>query len=100
MGVPSETIEQFGAISPETARAMASAVRQLFKTDYGIGVTGVAGPDMQEGKPVGTVYIAIAGPQGIVDGRGPGYRGSREDQKRYAVMAALNLLRLHLVGLR
>jgi competence/damage-inducible protein CinA-like protein len=100
MGVPSETIEQFGAISPETARAMASAVRQLFKTDYGIGVTGVAGPEMQEGKPVGTVYIAIAGPQGIVDGRGPGYRGSREDQKRYAVMAALNLLRLHLVGLR
>lgn len=100
MGVPRETIEQFGAVSPETARAMASVVRQLLKTDYGIGVTGVAGPDMQEGKPVGTVYIAIAGPQGLVDGRGPGWRGSREDQKRLAVLAALNLLRLHLEGVK
>ncbi|MEO7020908.1 MAG: competence/damage-inducible protein A [Ktedonobacteraceae bacterium] len=100
MGVPRETIEQFGAISPETARAMASSVRQLLKADYGIGVTGVAGPEMQEGQPVGTVYIAIAGPQGLVDGRGPGWRASREDQKRLAVIAALNLLRLHLEGLR
>lgn len=98
MGVPRETIEQHGAISPETARAMARAVRQLFKADYGLGITGVAGPDMQEGQPVGTVYIAIDGPQGIVDGRGPGYRGGREDQKRLAAMATLNLLRLHLDG--
>lgn len=100
MGVPRETVEQFGAVSPETARAMASAVRQLLKADYGIGVTGVAGPEMQEGKPVGTVYIAIAGPEGFVDGRGPGWRGSREDQKRLAVLAALNLLRLHLEGVK
>lgn len=100
MGVPRETIEQFGAISAETARAMASSVRQLLKADYGIGVTGVAGPEMQEGQPVGTVCVAIAGPQGIVDGRGPGWRGSREDQKRLAVLAALNLLRLHLEGLK
>ncbi len=100
MGVPRATIEQFGVISPETARAMASAVRQLLKADYSIGVTGVAGPEMQEEKPVGTVYIAIAGPHGLVDGRGPGWRGSREDQKRLAVLAALNLLRLHLEGVK
>lgn len=98
MGVPRETIEQFGAVSPETARAMATAVRHLLKADYGIGVTGVAGPEMQEERPVGTVYIGIDGPQGIVDGRGPGWRGSREDQKRLATLAALNLLRLHLEG--
>ena len=98
MGVPLETIERFGAISPETARAMAEAVRDLLKADYGIGVTGVAGPDTQEEKRVGTVYIALAGPQGIVNGRGPGWGGSREDQKRLSVMAALNLLRLHLEG--
>jgi nicotinamide mononucleotide (NMN) deamidase PncC len=79
---------------------MASAVRGLFKADYGLGVTGVAGPEMQEGKPVGTVYIAIAGPQGIIDGRGPGWRGGREDQKRLATLTALNLLRLHLEGLK
>lgn len=96
MGVPRETIERYGAISAETARAMASAVRQLLNTDYGLGVTGVAGPDKQEEQPVGTVYLAIAGPQGIVDGRGPGWRGGREDQKRHAVLAALDLLRLHL----
>lgn len=100
MGVPPEVIEQFGVISPETARAMASAARQLLKADYALGITGVGGPEPQEGKPVGTVYIAIAGPQGIVDGRGPGWRGDREDQKRQAVLAALNLLRLHLEGLR
>ncbi|HEY3991579.1 MAG TPA: competence/damage-inducible protein A [Ktedonobacteraceae bacterium] len=100
MGVPREIIEQFGVISPETARAMASAVRQLLKADYGIGVTGVAGPEMQEEQPVGTIFIAIAGPQGIVDGRGPGWRGGREDQKRQGVLASLNLLRLHLEGLR
>lgn len=96
MGVPREIIEKFGAVSPETARAMASAVRRLLKSDYGIGVTGVAGPEMQEEKPVGTVYIAIEGPQGFVDGRGPGWRGGREDQKRLATLSALNLLRLHL----
>lgn len=96
MGVPREVAEQYGVVSPETARAMASSVRELFHADYGIGVTGVAGPEMQEDKPVGTVYIALAGPQGIVDGRGPGWRGSREDQKRFATLAALNLLRLHL----
>jgi len=100
MGVPREIIEQYGVISAETARAMASAVRQLLKADYGLGVTGVAGPEMQEGQPVGTIFMAIAGPQGIVDGRGPGWRGGREDQKRHAVLASLNLLRLHLEGLR
>ncbi len=100
LGVPRETIEQFGVVSPETARAMAQAVRRLLKADYGLGVTGVAGPEEQEGKPVGTVYIAIDGPQGVVDGRGPGWRGGREDQKRQATLAALNLLRLHLAGLR
>lgn len=98
LGVPYETIERYGAVSVETARAMAEAVRHLLQTDYGVGITGVAGPDTLEEKAVGTVYIAIAGPQGLVDGRGPGWRASRVDQKRLAVMAALNLLRLHLEG--
>ena len=100
MGVPGEIIEQHGAVSPETARAMASAARQLLQADYGIGVTGVAGPDLQEGKPVGTVYIAIAGPQGIVEARRPDWRDSREEQKRLTVLTALNLLRLHLEGIK
>ena len=100
MGVPHEVIEQYGTISEETARAMAHAIRERFETDFGLGITGVAGPDMQEDKPAGTVYIAIEGPEGVVTGMGPGWRGSREDNKRVAALAALNLLRLHLEGVK
>ncbi|HEY1354638.1 MAG TPA: competence/damage-inducible protein A [Ktedonobacteraceae bacterium] len=100
MGVPRASIEQFGMVSAETACAMAQAVRRFLNADYGLGVTGVCGPEEQEGKPVGTVYIAIEGPQGCIQGRGPGWRSNREDQKRLATLAALNLLRLHLHGLR
>jgi len=100
MGVPHEIIEQYGAISEETARAMAHAIREQLGADFGLGITGIAGPDQQEGKPVGTVHIAVEGPEGVVTAMGPGWRGSREDNKRFAVLAALNLLRLHLEGVK
>jgi nicotinamide-nucleotide amidase len=100
MGVPPEVLERYGAISEETARAMAHAVRERLGADFGLGITGIAGPDMQEGKPIGTVHIAIEGPGGVVTGMGPGYRASREDQKRLAALAAMNLLRLHLEGVK
>ncbi len=100
MGVPREVIDQYGVVSEQTARAMAHAVRELLHADYGLGITGVAGPDKQEDKPVGTVHIAIEGPGGMVTGMGPGWRASREDTKRLSVLAALNLLRLHLEGVK
>ncbi len=100
MGVPREIVEQYGVVSEETARAMAHAVREQMGADYGLGITGVAGPEKQEDKPVGTVHIAIEGPEGVVTGMGLGWRGSREDNKRFAVLAALNLLRLHLEGIK
>jgi nicotinamide-nucleotide amidase len=100
MGVPREVIEQYGVISEETARAMAHAVRERLGADYGLGITGVVGPEKQEDKPVGTVYIAVEGPGGVVTGIGPGWRASRDDNKRLAVLAALNLLRLHLEGVK
>jgi len=100
LGVPQEIVDQYGVISVETARAMAHAIRERLSADYGLGITGVAGPDSQEGKPVGTVHIAVAGPDGVVTGMGPGWRGSRADQKRLAVNAALNLLRLYLEGVK
>ncbi|HZS79579.1 MAG TPA: competence/damage-inducible protein A [Ktedonobacteraceae bacterium] len=100
MGVPREVIDKYGVVSEETARAMAHAIREYFHADYGVGITGVAGPEKQEDKPVGTVYIAIEGPEGFVTGMGPGWRASREDNKRLAVLAALNLLRLHLEGVK
>lgn len=98
MGVPHEILDRHGAVSEEMARAMAHAIREHFKTDFGIGVTGVAGPDKQEDKPVGTVHIAIEGPQGVVTDMGPGWRGGRSENKRYAVLSALNLLRRYLEG--
>jgi nicotinamide-nucleotide amidase len=98
MGVPSEILDRYGAVSEETARAMAHAVRERLGTDFGIGITGVAGPDKQEDKPVGTVHIAVEGPEGVVVGMGPGWRASRWDNKRYSVYAALNMLRRYLEG--
>jgi nicotinamide-nucleotide amidase len=98
MGVPQETVERYGVISEETARAMAHAVRERLGTDFGIGVTGVAGPDKQEDQPVGTIHIAVEGPQGTIVGMGPGWSSSRADNKRYAVLTALDLLRHYLQG--
>jgi nicotinamide-nucleotide amidase len=97
LGVPPETLEQCGAVSEETAHAMAHAVRTRLGTDFSIGITGVAGPDQQEGKPVGTVYIAVEGPDGVVTSGGQGWRISRSDNKRLAVLSALNLLRRYLL---
>lgn len=98
MGVPSEILDRYGAVSEETARVMAHVVRERLGTDFGIGITGVAGPDKQEDKPVGTVHIAVEGPEGVIVGMGPGWRASRWDNKRYSVYAALNMLRRYLEG--
>ena len=59
-GAPPEVIEAHGAISPETAEAMAEAARRSLNADIGVGITGVAGPAEQEGKAVGTVFAAIS----------------------------------------
>ena len=64
-GVPAETIREYGAISAETAAAMAQAARLRLGADVGVGVTGVAGPSEQEGKAVGTVFVALAS-EGVV----------------------------------
>ena len=63
-GVSREVVETHGVISAECAREMARVARERLSADMGIGVTGVAGPDEQEGKPAGTVHIALD------DGRG------------------------------
>ncbi len=63
LGVPGELLEGDGApgaVSPETAAAMAEGVRAAIGTDFGVSVTGVAGPGSSEGKPVGLVYIGLA----------------------------------------
>ena len=95
-GVPAEVIAAHGVVSIETARAMASAVRQQTGAGVGLSVTGVAGPDEQEGKPVGTIHIAVASPEGMRD-TSQRFRGPRGEIKLRAAYTALNLLRLHLL---
>jgi nicotinamide-nucleotide amidase len=98
MGVPHDLMKRYGVISEETAVAMAQAVRRFLDADIGLGITGVAGPDEQEGKPVGTVYIAIDGPYGLMTGVGSEEcaGSNREDNKQAATISALNLLRTYL----
>lgn len=64
LGVPQAVVDEHGVVSAECALAMADGVRRLCGTTWGISTTGVAGPEEQEGKPVGTVFVGIAGPDG------------------------------------
>lgn len=59
LGVNAETIEQFSAISAETAAEMAVGIRRLTGADISVSVTGNAGPEPSEGKPVGMIFIGI-----------------------------------------
>jgi nicotinamide-nucleotide amidase len=66
LGVPEETIANYGAVSTETAEAMAVGIRKVSGSDHAISVTGIAGPDGgTEDKPVGTVCIGYAGPEAV-----------------------------------
>ena len=95
-GVSREVVEQHGVISVETARAMAQAARERLRADIGVGVTGVAGPDTQEDKPVGTVHIAVASADWVRD-TSQRFNGGRAEIKWRAAQTALNLLRLSLL---
>lgn len=64
LGVPPGVVQERGVVSAECAVAMARGVRDLMATTYGVATTGVAGPQPQEGLPPGTVWIAVAGPEG------------------------------------
>jgi nicotinamide-nucleotide amidase len=67
LGVNPETIQKFGAVSEETVIEMAIGAKKRFKTDYVISTSGIAGPDGgTEAKPVGTIWIAIAHPDGVL----------------------------------
>ena len=94
-GVDAAIIEAHGAVSPETAQAMAQACRERLGADVGVGVTGVAGPDESEGKPPGTVHIGIASSQGKKT-FSRNVPGTRELIKRRAVIAALFELQRYL----
>ena len=95
LGVGEAVLAEHGAVSPQTAEALADGARQRLGATYGVGVTGVAGPDEQEGKPVGTVHVAVAGPEGVRS-RSVRLPGDRPRVRQLAVTAALDLLRREL----
>lgn len=98
LGVSREDIETYGAVSEQVARQMAEGVRRVCGTTYGVATTGIAGPSGgSEEKPVGTVWMAVAGPNGTVAQKKVHGRLRAQNIDR-ASSAAINLLRLYLLG--
>ncbi|HHW60378.1 MAG TPA: competence/damage-inducible protein A [Syntrophomonadaceae bacterium] len=97
LGVSADTLEQFGAVSKETAQEMARGIRLRAGTDYGIGITGLAGPDGgSPAKPVGRVYISLAGEKDCFV-KPMHFVGSRDAIRMLAAKTALDLLRRELL---
>lgn len=97
-GVPAELIEAEGAVSEAVARALAEGIRERVGSTYGIGVTGVAGPGGgTPEKPVGTVHIAVAGPDGTTHRR-LRLPFDRERVQSMSAALAMDLLRRRLDG--
>lgn len=93
VGVSQETLDRFGAVSPQTAKEMAEGIRRVMGTDLGISVTGVAGPDSDDrGNPVGCVYLALADGVETKVYRPEHLGEDRESIRRNAVEFALELL--------
>jgi len=98
VGVPHGLLVEHGAVSEEVARAMAAGVRERFSADWGIGITGVAGPTGGSvEKPVGLVHWAVAGPGGV-EARHRVFLGDRAIVREWSLNAALDLLRRELMG--
>jgi nicotinamide-nucleotide amidase len=98
LGVSPETLEQFGAVSAETAEAMAVGARRRTNSTYSMAITGVAGPDAGgEDAPVGTVYIAIADAAGTHVAHRQ-FLGDRTRVRTFTVQMSLDLLRRRIRG--
>ncbi len=94
LGVDEETIRWHGAVSPEVAAAMAQGARRVSGADLALALTGVAGPGGgTDEKPVGTVYIALARPDGTTDVKHRVHSGDRAQIQTRAAYAGLQLVR-------
>jgi PncC family amidohydrolase len=91
LGVDEGLLAVHGPVHPVVARQMAEGVRRLMGATFGLATTGVAGPDPQDGQPVGTVHLGFAGPGGST-ARSPRLSGDRATIRRKAVSGALELL--------
>jgi nicotinamide-nucleotide amidase len=96
LGVPADLLGRRGAVDPEVAAEMAAGVRSRLAATVGAATTGVAGPDPSDGKPVGTVYIAVSigpgAPAASTAVRSLALRGSRDEIRRETVTQCLRLL--------
>ena len=97
LGVSSNDLENHGAVSQEVIEQMATGARERLKTDYALATSGIAGPDGgTEEKPVGTVWISLAGPDGVISQRFH-FGEHRGRNIRRSALAALNMLRMELI---
>lgn len=99
LGVDATLLERRGAVDPQVAAEMAAGVRKALDADWGIATTGVAGPEEQDGQPVGTVYVAVDGPSGADSGSAGGGKvaslrlnGDRAEIRMESVRSVLALL--------
>jgi len=98
-GIAPELIERHGAVSAEVAQALAEGARERLGADLGVGVTGIAGPDGgSEDKPVGLVWLTVAGPGDATMTRSVHLPGGRADVRDRATTVAMHMLRRALLG--
>ncbi|MCH6162978.1 CinA family protein [Streptomyces marispadix] len=97
LGVDGALLEERGAVDADVACAMAEGVQEALSASWGLSTTGVAGPEPQDGRPVGTVFVAVSGPRGTVC-RGLELQGDRAEIRKLSVKAVLGLLHGELAG--
>ena len=90
-GVPEDLLAERGPVDADVARELATGVRERCGADWGLATTGVAGPEPQDGVPVGLVYVAVAGPDGatVRELRLQGNRAAVRDGSATAVLTLL-----------
>ena len=93
--MPDALVRSDGVVSASVAEAMARGARARLGSTYALSTTGVAGPDSQEGKPVGTVFVAVSGPEGT-QAEELRLRGDRQAIRQRTCLAALGELRRRL----
>lgn len=100
LNVSKKHLDRFGAVSSQTARAMAESARTISKATYGLSITGIAGPSGgTTEKQVGLVYIALSWPGGVKVKKNH-FLGDRNAVKFQSSQSALDLLRRHLLGMK
>ena len=92
VGVSKRILEEHGAVSSEVAAEMAICGRNVSGADIGVSITGVAGPDMEDGRPVGLVYIGCSYMEKVIV-KEYNFRGNRQKIREQAVIKALDLVR-------